>query len=187
MAMTWNRTYTTLAKSPLTHHGRLKPVSNNSVSYPWRLAIGRSLYSAINHSCQCLPPAQRLESRTSNDVPMTWLARLPTQLQLRSSTDRASPKPLSRSVHVAFARGAQLLDSYVRSQADPRNRTMNIITEAQHAELLANGRAARDAADAGQPFDPKPVVKLFTPHWYARWLLTEIDPEYPQCAYGLCD
>ena len=64
---------------------------------------------------------------------------------------------------------------------------MNIISEAQHAQLLANGRAARAAADAGQAFDPKPVVKLFTPHWYARWLLTEIDPEYPQCAYGLCD
>ena len=64
---------------------------------------------------------------------------------------------------------------------------MNIITEAQYAALLANGRAAREAAHAGLDFDPKPVVKLFTPHWYARWLLTHIDPEYPQCAYGLCD
>ena len=64
---------------------------------------------------------------------------------------------------------------------------MNIITETQYAELLANGRAARDAARAGLDFDPIPVVKLFTPHWYARWLLAEIDPEYPQRAYGLCD
>ena len=63
----------------------------------------------------------------------------------------------------------------------------NIITEAQYAELLANGRAAREAALAGLDFDPKPVVKLFTPHWCARWLLTDIDPEYPQRAYGLCD
>jgi Protein of unknown function (DUF2958) len=54
---------------------------------------------------------------------------------------------------------------------------MNIITEAQYAALLANGRAARAAARAGLDFDPKPVVKLFTPHWYARWLLTDIDPE----------
>ena len=46
---------------------------------------------------------------------------------------------------------------------------LNIITEAQYAELLANGRAAREAAHAGLDFDPKPVVKLFTPHWYARW------------------
>jgi len=64
---------------------------------------------------------------------------------------------------------------------------MNIITETQYAELLANGRAAREAALAGLDFDPKPVVKLFTPHWFARWLLTDIDPEYPQRAYGLCD
>jgi Protein of unknown function (DUF2958) len=64
---------------------------------------------------------------------------------------------------------------------------MKLITEAQFAALLANGRAAREAAHAGLDFDPKPIVKLFTPHWYARWLLTDIDPEYPQRAYGLCD
>jgi hypothetical protein len=64
---------------------------------------------------------------------------------------------------------------------------MKLITEAQYAELVANGRAAREAARAGLDFDPKPVVKLFTPHWYARWLLAEIDPEYPHRAYGLCD
>jgi Protein of unknown function (DUF2958) len=64
---------------------------------------------------------------------------------------------------------------------------LNIITEDQYAELLANGRAAREAAHAGLDFDPRPVVKLFTPHWYARWLLTDIDPECPQRAYGLCD
>ena len=46
-----------------------------------------------------------------------------------------------------------------------RNLSMNIITETQYAELLANGRAAREAALAGLDFDPKPVVKLFTPHW----------------------
>ena len=64
---------------------------------------------------------------------------------------------------------------------------MKLLTETQYAELLANGVAARDAADAGLDLDPKPVVKLFTPHWYCRWLLTEIDPNFPQRAYGLCD
>lgn len=64
---------------------------------------------------------------------------------------------------------------------------MTLITEAQRAELLANGAAARNAARAGLNFDPKPVAKLFTPHWYCRWLLTEIDPNYPHRAYGLCD
>jgi hypothetical protein len=64
---------------------------------------------------------------------------------------------------------------------------MKLITESQFTKLLANGRAARDAARAGIDFDPKPVVKLFTPHSFARWLLTEIDPDYTQRAYGLCD
>ena len=63
---------------------------------------------------------------------------------------------------------------------------MTLITETQRAELLANGIAARDAARAGLDFDPKPVVKLFTPHWYCRWLLSEIDPNFDR-AYGLCD
>jgi Protein of unknown function (DUF2958) len=69
----------------------------------------------------------------------------------------------------------------------PLGSALNIVTEAQYAELLANGIAARDAARAGVDFDPTPVVKLYTPHWYARWLLTEIDPDYPQRAFGLCD
>jgi hypothetical protein len=64
---------------------------------------------------------------------------------------------------------------------------MTLITEAQHTTLLANGIAARDAARAGLAFDPKPDVKLHTPHWCNRWLLTEIDPDYPRRAYGLCD
>jgi hypothetical protein len=63
---------------------------------------------------------------------------------------------------------------------------MTLITEAQHAGLLANGIAARDAARAGLGFDPKPVVKLFTPHACFRWLLSEIDPNFDR-AYGLCD
>ncbi len=64
---------------------------------------------------------------------------------------------------------------------------MTLFTEAQHTTLVANGLAARDAARAGLTFDPKPVIKLFTPHSCYRWLLTEIDPYYPRRAYGLCD
>ena len=32
-----------------------------------------------------------------------------------------------------------------------------------------------------------PVVKLFTPDAGATWLLTEIDPDEPDLAFGLCD
>jgi hypothetical protein len=50
-------------------------------------------------------------------------------------------------------------------------------------QLLANG--ARSAA--GEDLDPTPVVKLFTPDANATWLLTELDPENPTIAFGLCD
>jgi len=64
---------------------------------------------------------------------------------------------------------------------------MKLITEAQHTQLLANGHAARDAARAGIEFDPKPVVKIITPKWCCRWLLTAIDPATTDRAYGLLD
>jgi Protein of unknown function (DUF2958) len=48
--------------------------------------------------------------------------------------------------------------------------------------LLANG--ARSAA--GEDIDPVPVVKLFTPDASATWLLTELDPDNPILAFGLC-
>jgi hypothetical protein len=60
---------------------------------------------------------------------------------------------------------------------------MQLITEQQRAEMLANGR--RQAAD--ESFDPWPVVKLFTPDAGATWLLAELDPEDPDIAFGLCD
>ena len=60
---------------------------------------------------------------------------------------------------------------------------MKLITDEQHAQLLANGRQSLDNHD----FDPPPVVKLFTPDAGATWLLTEIDPENHDHAFGLCD
>lgn len=59
----------------------------------------------------------------------------------------------------------------------------SIITDDQRAVLLANGQRA--VGEEG--FDPLPVVKLFTPDAGATWLLTEIDPDYPDHAFGLCD
>lgn len=60
---------------------------------------------------------------------------------------------------------------------------MNLITETLRAQLLANGRQSLDNDD----FDPPPVVKLFTPDAGATWLLTEIDPDDHDHAFGLCD
>jgi len=65
-----------------------------------------------------------------------------------------------------------------------KEKTMTkLITDQQYAELLANGRQSIDNED----FDPQPVVKLFTPDAGATWLLTEIDPEEHDHAFGLCD
>jgi hypothetical protein len=58
-----------------------------------------------------------------------------------------------------------------------------LIPETLRAQLLANG--ARTAA--GDDIDPVPVVKLFTPDAGATWLLTELDPDNPTIAFGLCD
>lgn len=58
-----------------------------------------------------------------------------------------------------------------------------LITDAQRAQLLANGRRTIENED----FDPLPVVKLFTPDASATWLLTEIDPDDEDHAFGLCD
>ncbi|NIJ84943.1 hypothetical protein FHY35_001898 [Xanthomonas arboricola] len=58
-----------------------------------------------------------------------------------------------------------------------------LITDEQRFLLLANGRESLQNTD----FDPVPVVRLFTPDAGATWLLTEIDPDYYDRAFGLCD
>ena len=65
---------------------------------------------------------------------------------------------------------------------------MSLLTPAQRAQLLANGKAnaARNAAGQDE-HDFVPVVKLFTPDAGATWLLTEIDPSDEDIAFGLCD
>ena len=58
-----------------------------------------------------------------------------------------------------------------------------LIPDGQRVMLLANGRESLQNPD----FDPEPVVKLFTPDAGATWLLTEIDPDDHDHAFGLCD
>lgn len=57
------------------------------------------------------------------------------------------------------------------------------ITDAIHAQLLANGHRTA----GGDAIDPHPVIKIFTPDAGATWLLTEIDPDDEDLAFGLCD
>lgn len=65
---------------------------------------------------------------------------------------------------------------------------MILLTDPQRLQLLANGAATAAALEVGrEPPDHKPVVKLFTPDANCTWLLTEIDPDAPDIAFGLCD
>jgi len=59
----------------------------------------------------------------------------------------------------------------------------SFLDEASFAQLLANGHCSA----GGKDIDPLPVVKLFTPDANATWLLTEIDPDDEDLAFGLCD
>ena len=59
---------------------------------------------------------------------------------------------------------------------------MNLITDTERQQLIANGLASQE-----QERDHAPVVKLFTPDANATWLLTELDPTDLDRAFGLCD
>jgi hypothetical protein len=65
---------------------------------------------------------------------------------------------------------------------------MKLLTADIRKRLLRNGtlRQQREQEDKPEP-DFWPVVKLFTPDGGCTWLLTEIDPEEPDIAFGLCD
>ncbi len=72
----------------------------------------------------------------------------------------------------------------IRPKTDPTS----LLTQAQRAQLLANGKVNAARYAAGQvENDFIPVVKLFTPDAGATWLLTEIDPYDEDAAFGLCD
>ena len=56
---------------------------------------------------------------------------------------------------------------------------MELLTETQREQLLDNGRNC----DRDHP----PVVKLFYPTGTATWLVSQLDPEEPDVAFGLAD
>lgn len=70
---------------------------------------------------------------------------------------------------------------------------MNLLTKTQFDRLIKNGRRQKPVRGTPQEIDFKPVVKLFNPFvelfnpsGKGIWLLTEIDPETPDRAFGLC-
>ena len=65
---------------------------------------------------------------------------------------------------------------------------MELLTHSIRQALLRNGRLRQQFQEDGnaEP-DFLPVVKLFTPDASCTWLLTELDPDDPDIAFGLCD
>ena len=64
---------------------------------------------------------------------------------------------------------------------------MEILTDELKKQLLANGRQQAAVRGTDDEIDFLPVVKLFTPDAVATSLPTEIDPDEPDLAFGLCD
>ena len=64
---------------------------------------------------------------------------------------------------------------------------MELLTDELKEQLIANGRQQAAVRGTDEEIDFFPVVKLFTPDAGATWLLTEIDPDETDLAFGLCD
>jgi len=65
---------------------------------------------------------------------------------------------------------------------------MKLLTAEIRERLLQNGKLRHQCQlDGKDEPDFLPVVKLFTPDAGCTWLLTEIDPDDPDIAFGLCD
>lgn len=65
---------------------------------------------------------------------------------------------------------------------------MKLFTKPIHEALVRNGQLRLERQEQGldEP-DVMPVVKLFTPDAACTWLLSELDPDDPDIAFGLCD
>ncbi|EJW11627.1 hypothetical protein A33M_2930 [Rhodovulum sp. PH10] len=65
---------------------------------------------------------------------------------------------------------------------------MELLTQDLKIRLVNNGRFNATRRAAGKPeIDFMPLVKLFCPWGGGTWLLSEIDPEDADLAFGLCD
>ena len=60
---------------------------------------------------------------------------------------------------------------------------MQLLLDCHVTRLVANGRLTQ----AGGAGDYLPVVRLYMPDASASWLLSEIDPDDTDLAFGLCD
>ena len=64
---------------------------------------------------------------------------------------------------------------------------MRLLTEALRRQLIDNARTQEPVKGTEEEIDFKPVVKLLMPYGIGIWLLTELDPDNPDIAFGLAD
>lgn len=62
-----------------------------------------------------------------------------------------------------------------------------LFTQKIWQKLVSNGEQQRAVKGTEEEIDFVPVVKLFIPGTMATWFLSEIDPDCPELAFGLCD
>lgn len=62
---------------------------------------------------------------------------------------------------------------------------MNLLTPELYARLLENGRKQASVRGTADAIDFQPVVKIFAPGTGCMWLLTDIDPDDRDVAFGL--
>lgn len=68
-----------------------------------------------------------------------------------------------------------------------KGNNMKLLTKEIRQKLEANGKQQEPVKGTNDEMDFHPVVKLFTPDGGATWLLSEIDPDNTDIAFGLCD
>lgn len=62
---------------------------------------------------------------------------------------------------------------------------MKLLTKTIRDKMIANGKAQYAVRGTEDEIDFEPVVKLFNPCGAGTWLLTELDSEDPDIAFGL--
>jgi hypothetical protein len=98
-----------------------------------------------------------------------------------------NPQGVSRSYRCGDRDVAARLFLSIR-KTNEKERTMKLITKELRRRLLQNGEIRRKLDEDGEAdSDFYPVVKLFMPDGAGTWILTEVDPDYPETAIGLCD
>lgn len=64
---------------------------------------------------------------------------------------------------------------------------VHFLTQDLYDRLLANGKEQQALSEREEWKDHVPVVLLELPETGCRWLLTEVNPDDPGIAFGLCD